>query len=110
MTGAQIAMIDQVPVPVDDVKMEAIEGELLLYHPRDARAICLNPSAAVNWNLCDGRRRIGEIIQLIEESYPEAKENLAEEVFATLAQLRENGVLSAEQRQTGLAITQRDVR
>ena len=89
-------MFDLVPVPVADVKAEAIEGELLLYHARHTRAIYLNPTAAVIWSLCDGHRRVGDIIQLIGESYPESKDSLTEEVFATLAQLRDNGVLSSK--------------
>jgi len=96
MTESQNAMLDMVPVPVADVKVETIEGELLLYHPLQTKAIYLNPSAAVIWSLCDGRRRISEIIALIGDSYPESKEHLAEEVFATVAQLRDSGVLSAE--------------
>ena len=97
MTESQSGMTDLVPTPVPNVRVEAIEGELLLYHPQQTRAIYLNPTAAIIWSLCDGHRRIGEIIRLIEEGYPESKENLSEEVFATLAQLRDNGVLSAEQ-------------
>jgi hypothetical protein len=87
MPQAQNAMIDLVPVPVADVRVETIEGELLLYHPQHTRAIYLNSSAAVIRGLCDGRRRIGEIIALIEASYPESKDHLTEEVFATVAQL-----------------------
>jgi hypothetical protein len=87
------AMIDLVPVPVTGVKAETIDGELLLYHPRQTKAIYLNPSAAGIWSLCDGQRRVGEIIEMIGESYPEAKDNLQEEVFATLQRLRDDGVL-----------------
>ena len=89
-------MADLIPAPVPDVKVETIEGELLLYHPRNTRAVYLNPTAAVIWEFCDGRRRVREIIALIEECYPEARDNLAQDVFSTLAQLRDNGVLSAE--------------
>jgi hypothetical protein len=96
MTDTQNASIDLVPVPVADVKVEAIEGELLLYHPRQTKAIYLSPSAAVIWSLCDGQRPIREIIELIGESYPESKDNLSEDVLATVAQLRDNGVLSAK--------------
>jgi len=97
MTGSQNAMIDVVPAQVADVRVEVIEGELLLYHPLDTRAIYLNPSAAVIWSLCDGHRRIRDIIALIEEGYPESKEHLVEEVFATVTQLRDSGVLSTKQ-------------
>jgi predicted DNA-binding protein (MmcQ/YjbR family) len=95
MTEAKTAMTDLVLMPVADIKVESIDGELLLYHPRQTKAIYLNPTAAIIWSLCDGQRRVGEIIQLIADSYPESKDNLAEEVFTTLQQLRDNGVLSS---------------
>jgi Coenzyme PQQ synthesis protein D (PqqD) len=85
--------VGSVPAPLADVKVEVIEGELLLYHPQQTKAIYLNPSAAVIWSLCDGRRNVREIIDLIGESYPESKANLTEEVLATLGQLYDNGVL-----------------
>ncbi len=95
MTASQNALLNTVPVPVADVRAETIEGELLLYHPLQTRAIYLNPSAAVIWSLCDGHRRIGDIVALIAESYPDSKDQLAEDVFATVAELRDSGVLTA---------------
>ena len=65
--------------------------------PRHTKAIYLNPSAAVIWSLCDGQRRVGDIIQLIGESYPESKDQLTEEVLSTVAQLRDSGVLLSKQ-------------
>jgi hypothetical protein len=88
--------IDRIPAPVPDVKVEVIDGELLLYHPRQTRAVYLNPPAAVIWSLCDGRRPVHEIIRLIGESYPESKASLTEDVLATLQQLHDNGVLVAK--------------
>jgi hypothetical protein len=93
MTEANTAMTDLVLMPVADIKVESIDGELLLYHPRQTRAIYLNPTAAIIWSLCDGQRRVGEIIHLIADSYPESKGNLEEDVFTTLQELRDNGVL-----------------
>ena len=89
-------MAEAIPIPAPDVKVETIEGEVLLYHPRNTRAIYLNATAAVIWGLCDGRRCVREIVAMIEESYPDAGNGLAEDVLATLAQLRDNGVLLAE--------------
>jgi coenzyme PQQ biosynthesis protein PqqD len=86
--------ITDVPVPVADVKVEEVEGELLLYHPGQTTAVYLNPSAAIIWSLCDGQRDVSEIIRLIEESYPEAKPDLTDDVFATLAQLHDSHVLA----------------
>jgi len=84
---------DWIPKPAADVKAEVIEGEVLLYHPAQTRAVYLNPSAALIWSLCDGQRSVREIIGLIAEGYPDSKPNLAEDVLATLGQLRDNRVL-----------------
>jgi hypothetical protein len=96
MTESGDAKIDLVPVPIADLKTEVIEGELLLYDPRQTKAVYLNPPAAVIWSLCDGRRQVREIMRLIREGYPDAKANLTEEILATLDQLYESGVLVAK--------------
>ena len=92
----QNVSLDSIPAPVADVRVEVIEGELLLYHPEQTKAIYLNPSAAVIWSLCDGQRRAQEIIQLIGESYPDATPDLTKEVLATLEELCQSRVLIVE--------------
>ncbi len=92
MTGLQSTMIDRIPVPAAGVEMEVVEGEVLLYHPQQTRAVYLNPTAAVVWGLCDGSRSIGDIIRVLGESYPDA-DSLTDDVLATLNQLQESGVL-----------------
>jgi hypothetical protein len=92
MTPSHDIMIDLIPKPADDIEMEVVEGEVLLYHPQNTRAIYLNSAAAVIWGLCDGTRSVREMIHVIGESYPEAND-LAEQVMVTLNQLQENGVL-----------------
>jgi hypothetical protein len=85
--------IDLVPRPAADIEVEVVEGELLVYHPQQTRAVYLNPTAAVIWGLCDGKRTAREIIRVIGESYPEAITTLPEDVLVTLRELQENGVL-----------------
>ena len=58
MTGSQGTSIDHIPVPAAGVEMEVVEGEVLLYHPQQTRAVYLNPTAAVVWGLCDGSRSV----------------------------------------------------
>lgn len=86
--------LEDVPVPAADIATEIVEGEVLLYHPAQTRAIYLNPSAALVWGLCDGRRSLREIVRVIGESYPEAGAELADDVKAVVRQLREGGVLA----------------
>jgi hypothetical protein len=86
-------MIDLVPAPSADIEMEVVDGEVLLYHPRQTRAVYLNPTAAVVWSLCDGNRSVREIIRVIGECYPDADANLTDDVLVTLNHLQESGVL-----------------
>ena len=86
-------IVDQIPMPISNVESEVIDGEVLLYQPQQTRAVYLNPTAAVIWSLCDGKRSVREIIRAIDESYPEAGADLKEDVLATLKQLQESGVL-----------------
>ena len=86
-------IVDQIPMPISNVESEVIDGEVLLYQPQQTRAVYLNPTAAVIWSLCDGKRSVREIIRAIDESYPEAGADLKEDVLATLNQLKESGVL-----------------
>ena len=93
MTELQNTMIDLIPLAAVGVEMEVVDGEILLYHPQQTRAVYLNPTAAVVWGLCDGSRSVREIIRVIGESYPDAEANLTDDVLVTLNQLQESGVL-----------------
>jgi Coenzyme PQQ synthesis protein D (PqqD) len=86
-------LIDHIPVPANNVETEVIDGEVLVYHPQQTRAVYLNPTAAVVWGLCDGNRSVREIIRTIDESYPDAGASLTEDVLVTLNQLQESGIL-----------------
>jgi len=92
MTDLDRTMIDHVPKAATDVEIEVVDSEVLLYHPQQTRAVYLNPTAAVVWGLCDGRRSVGDIIRVIGESYPDA-DSLTDDVLAALNQLQESGVL-----------------
>ena len=87
------AMLDLVPRQGVDVEVEVVEGELLIYHPRQARAVYLNSTAAIVWALCDASRPVSEIIRIIGECYPETTANLTGEILATLTELQDSNVL-----------------
>ena len=88
-------MIDLIPTRIAEIEMELIEGEVLLYDPRQTRAVYLNPTAALVFGLCDGTRSVREVIGMIAECYTEASSNnLTEEVLVTLNELQQNGILT----------------
>jgi hypothetical protein len=67
-----------------DFQLELIENELLLFHPTHEKILYCNETASLIWQLCDGRRTVQEITDLLSAAYPEAAEVIAGEVQATL--------------------------
>jgi Coenzyme PQQ synthesis protein D (PqqD) len=94
MADLQITMIDVVPIPATDLQTEVVEGEVLLYDPKQTRAVYLNPTAALVFSLCDGKRSVREIIRVLSECYPDGAASLSNDVLTTINELRENGVLA----------------
>ncbi|MBN1148030.1 MAG: PqqD family protein [Anaerolineales bacterium] len=82
-----------IPKRKDDYRLEQLDDELLLYHPSDTKILYLNQSASLVWGLCDGQHSVAEIVQLLSEAYPEAAENIPDDVRATLEQFLESGCI-----------------
>jgi len=81
-----------IPHPNTEFSLEEIDDELLLYHPAKTKAVYLNETAALVWQLCDSKRSVSEIISLLEENYPES-DSISNDVEATLKQLADNGAV-----------------
>lgn len=57
-------MNSQLPIARrDQVTVQELDGEIILYDGKTARANVLNHTAAVIWKLCDGQTSVGEIAQ-----------------------------------------------
>lgn len=77
-----------------DYRLETVDDETLLYHPACDKILQFNQTASLIWQLCDGERTVAEIIGLLQESYPEAAAEIAEDVLAMLDQFVQNGCVS----------------
>ena len=77
----------------DDALLEDMDGELLLYHPPTAITLHLNGPSAVVWQLCDGERSCGDIIELVKEAYPDQAEQVDTDVEQVVDDLAARGVL-----------------
>lgn len=77
------------PKPKADIRAETFAEEVLLYHPLRTTAIRLNETAAAIWQLCDGRRTVGQIVEELTRRYPEAADRLSGDVIDTLLLLGE---------------------
>ncbi len=82
-----------IPKPVDGYRVEEIDGELLLYHPQSTATVYMNNTAALVWQLCDGQREVGEIVEILGESFPESGEHLGEDVLRAITSFHDNGAL-----------------
>jgi hypothetical protein len=72
-----------------------MDGEYLIYSPGGSKALFLNNSAAVIWNLCDGQRTVQEIVELLADVYPGF--DMAAEVQNAINSLSQEGVLMPEE-------------
>lgn len=79
--------LSSLPIKTKGFYLESIDDELLLYHPEHARALYLNDTAALVWQMCDGRDRIIDIIEILKDSFPESAEVIPDEVEETLKKL-----------------------
>lgn len=76
-----------------DYRLEAMDGELLLFHPAESRIMYCNETASLIWRLCDGERTVQEIAGLLAEAYPEAAETIPQDVEAALQQFAQHGAI-----------------
>lgn len=86
----------QRPRPNPEVRFEPFDGEILLYSPRNAAGIWLNATASLVWGLCDGRRTIGEIVDVLRGTYPAAADQLSADVEGALGELAALGAIDLE--------------
>lgn len=72
--------------------LERIDNEITVYHPTLATSLYLNESGALIWELCDGKRSIAEVIEVLAELYPENREQIADDVRTLLRRLLEKEI------------------
>ena len=53
----------------DDLVVQELPDEVLVYDLKNHKAHCLNETAAFVWNHCDGTKTVGELAKLMEEEW-----------------------------------------
>lgn len=74
--------------------LERLDGEITVYHPTLTTAVYLNETGALIWELCDGKRTISNIIEVLSEHYPESAVQIETDVRNLIAQLIECDIAS----------------
>ena len=73
--------------------VEKFDGEILMYTEAGTKAVYLNDTAYGIWLLCKEDMTVGQIIDYLEQVYPEQKEQIRADVTATLEMLESNNVI-----------------
>lgn len=76
-----------------DYRLEQLDDELLLYHPNENQIVYMNQTVSMVWGLCDGKRSVKKMIELLGKAYPEAAASIPSDVLKTLDALLEAGCI-----------------
>jgi len=87
------SILELVPTPRSGVELADIEGEGVLYSYEKEAMVYLSESAITIWRLCDGKRTVKEISELLASTYPDAAEKIYADVSDAIEHLSQEGVL-----------------
>ena len=86
--------LDSIPHRSPKVVSRLLDEEAVLVHPVQGKVRVLNPVGARVWELADGQRTLGDIIQAIAMEYQVDVAHVEDEVPAFCEDLAQRGVLS----------------
>ena len=89
-----VAILHCVPTRRDGYRLSEIEGETLLYNDEKMTMIYLNESGAAIWRLCDGKRSVATIIELLRAAYPDLADQLETDVCNAIQQFADCELLT----------------
>ena len=83
----------QIPHRKQSLQLQEFDGELVLYDLEKMKVIYLSETATLIWQLCDGKRTIGEIVHLLQDAYPDNGGVIETDVESAMAHFTENRTL-----------------
>ena len=83
----------QIPCRKQSLQLQEFDGELVLYDLEKMKVIYLSETATLIWQLCDGKRTIGEIVHLLRDAYPDNGHVIEADVESAMAHFTENRTL-----------------
>ena len=84
---------EQKPAINSGYTVEKFDDEILLYTEAGTQAVYLNDAAYAVWLLCKEDMSVKQMINYLEEVYPDVKEQIRGDVMSTLEILQSNGVI-----------------
>lgn len=76
--------------------VEKFDDEILLYSEKTTQAVYLNDTAHVVLALCQEDLSVSEMVQYLEQAYPDQKEEIRDDVIAALKTLQDQDVIFFE--------------
>jgi len=76
------------------VRFRRVFDEAVVIHQEKAEALVLNEVGASFLELCDGKRSVQQIIDLMAEQYDIGLDVLAKDIQAFVLELSENGLIT----------------
>lgn len=94
MDSDQERLLESAPRAATGCAVEVMGDEVVVYDPASDHVHYLSDTAAVIWQLCDGRRTVDEIVELLREAYPDSSDKIPQDVKATVASMIESHLLA----------------
>ena len=82
-----------IPTPAEGYRIEEMEGEILLFHPKSTATVYMNQTAALVWQLCDGNRSVADIVSILTQSFPDEDSRINSDVLSALDMFQNQGAL-----------------
>ncbi len=83
---------DEAPRKAGALEMQFVDDRLVVFENGDDPVHCLNATAALVFELCDGKRPVSAIIDSVRDAY-NLPEPPADEIMSCLLDLRTAGIL-----------------
>ena len=87
---------DTVPEQTDGYELQKTPCCYFLREPVSRSTVRLNDSSALIWQVCTGEWTVGEIIDVLKESYPDAADSMDNDVIKALNLLYGEGVIQVK--------------
>jgi pyrroloquinoline quinone biosynthesis protein D len=74
-----------------------VNGEAVLLNPKDGSYFGLNSVGCSFWEKADGKRSLGEIIELLLEEYDVDRKHLEEDLLSLVSEMEKQNILISAQ-------------
>ena len=82
-----------VPSRKTEFELKKIPCCFLLQNKKGENVLKLNETSVLIWELCNGELSVGDMLELLQESFPEASEHLEKDLFRVLDEFNEEKVI-----------------